>query len=248
MACFVLIHGSWHGGWCFDLVAERLRAAGHHVAAPDLPGMGGNEEELAAVTLDHWAEFAAQHCRSMKAQFGGSVVLAGHSRGGIVISEAGERAPEDISALVYICAMMLPDGFSRAVFKEHEIPNPAFDALISKTPSGAGTVITGENPGAVFAQLSPPELVEKAMLRFVAEPHGPRATPLDLTKDRWGSIPRTYVECAEDRTIPLSSQRLMQELSPGSKRVTLDADHSPFFSRPDELTAALIGAIPPGDA
>lgn len=244
MACFVLIHGSWHGGWSFDLVAQNLRLAGHHVVAPDLPGMGGSEEELGATTLDQWAAFAAQHCRSMKAQHGGPVVLAGHSRGGIVISEAGEEAPDDIDALVYICAMMLPDGFSRAVFKEHEEPNPAFDALIAKTPGGNGTLIVGDNPGSVFAQLSPTHLVEAAMGRLVAEPHGPRATPLELTKDRWGSIPRTYVECVHDRTIPISSQRLMQQLAPGTKVVTLDSDHSPYLSRPDELTAALIAAIP----
>lgn len=245
MAGFVLIHGSWHGGWCFDDVAERLRAAGHSVVAPDLPGMGGDEAALAAVTLDDWAEFAAQHCRNMKRDLGGApVVLAGHSRGGIVISQAGETAPEAIDALVYICAMMLPPGMSRAGFKALEVPNPAFDALVSYTPEGYGSTITGADPGAVFAQSSPPDLVAAAMARLVAEPHGPRSTPLALTAERWGRIPRTYIECSEDRAIPLSSQRHMQALSPGAKRVTLDADHSPFLSRPAELAAALIDAIP----
>jgi pimeloyl-ACP methyl ester carboxylesterase len=245
MASFVLIHGSWHGGWCFDAVAERLRAAGHEVVAPDLPGMGGDEAALAAVTLDQWAEFAAQHCRRLKDERGGGpVVLAGHSRGGLVVSQAAEIAPESIHALVYICAIMLPSGLSRALFKQREAPNPDFDALISPTPSGSGTVITGKNPGAVFAQLSPPDAVAKAMARLVAEPHGPRSTALQLTAERWGRLPRTYVECTEDRTIPLSSQRLMQDLCPGARRVTLDADHSPFLSRPDALAAALIGAIP----
>jgi pimeloyl-ACP methyl ester carboxylesterase len=243
MAAFVLIHGSWHGGWCFDLVAERLRAAGHRVVAPDLPGMGG-EQELAAVTLDAWAEFAARHCRGIGAAAGGPVVLAGHSRGGIVASQAAERDPEAMDALVYICAMMLPDGMSRAEFKRREEPNAAFDALISPTSGGHGTVITGSDPGAVFAQLSPPDLVAVAMRRLVAEPHGPRSTPLRLSPERWGSLPRTYIECSEDRTIPLPSQRLMQELSPGARRVTLDADHSPFLSRPEDLAAALIDAIP----
>ena len=51
MATFVLIHGSWHGGWCFDEVRALLETQGHAVIAPDLPGMGGNEAELAAVTL-----------------------------------------------------------------------------------------------------------------------------------------------------------------------------------------------------
>jgi pimeloyl-ACP methyl ester carboxylesterase len=249
VAGFVLIHGSWHGGWCFDLVAKLLRAADHTVIAPDLPGMGGSEAELAAVTLEGWAEFAARHCRSMKARLSGApLVLAGHSRGGLVVSQAAEFSPEAVDALVYICAMMLPSGMSRAQFKALEQPNPAFDALVSPTRGGHGTVVTGANPGAVFAQASPPDAVAAAMARLVAEPHGPRSTPLALTPDRWGSIPRTYIECSEDRTIPLSSQRLMQQMSPGARRVTLDADHSPFLSRPAELAAALIDAIPSGDA
>ena len=51
MASFILIHGSWHGGWCFDTIKGLLKAAGHEVIAPDLPGMGGDEVELRATTL-----------------------------------------------------------------------------------------------------------------------------------------------------------------------------------------------------
>lgn len=245
MAGFVLIHGSWHGGWCFDEVAALLRAAGHTVVAPDLPGMGGDEAELAATTLQGWADFAVEQCRALKRELGRApVVLAGHSRAGLVVSQAAETDPDAMDALVYICAMMLPSGMSRVQFKTLEAPNPEFDALVSPTAGGHGTLITGKDPGAVFAQLSPPHAVAGAMARLVAEPHGPRATPLHLTAGRWGRLPRTYVECTADRTIPLSSQRRMQELSPGAKVVTLDADHSPFLSRPHELAEALIGAIP----
>lgn len=218
-----------------------LRAAGHDVIAPDLPGMGGSEEELAAVTLQGWADFAADLCRHAPSL---PVVLAGHSRGGLVVSQTAETAPEAIGALVYICAMMLPDGYSRAEFKAIEEPNPAFDGLIYYTEGKHGTVIIGPGPGEVFAQISPLDKVEAAMARLVAEPHGPRAEKLRLTAARWGSLPRTYVECTQDRTIPISSQRRMIELSPGAKVVTLDADHSPFLSRPRELADALLGAIP----
>lgn len=245
MAGFVLIHGSWHGGWCFDPVAALLRARGHTVVAPTLPGMGGSAEELAAVTLGSWGEFAAQHCRDLKAKLGGGpVVLAGHSRGGLVVSTAAERDPAAMDALVYICAMMLPSGASRAQFKEMEEPNPDFDAIISKVHGGVATVVDPARAGPVFAQLSPPELVAGVLPRLVAEPHGPRSEPLALTAERWGSRPRTYVECTEDRTIPIASQRRMQAMSPGARVVTLDADHSPYLSRPVELADALEGAIP----
>jgi len=241
MASFVLIHGSWHGGWCFDAVTSILEAAGHHVVAPDLPGMGGSAAELAAVTLQGWADFTADLCRRAPTR---PVILAGHSRGGLVVSQTAETAPEAIDALVYICAMMLPDGMSRAAFKSIEGPNPAFDALITPVADGHATVIAGEDPGAVFAQLSPPEAVAQAMRRLVAEPHSPRATPLRLSAERFGALPRTYIECTEDRTIPISSQRHMQAMVPGARVVTLDADHSPFLSRPEALAAALIAAIP----
>ena len=232
MATFILIHGSWHGGWCFDLVRERLEAAGHHVETPDLPGMGADEEGLGAVTLDGWAEFVADLCRRAPQR---PVVLAGHSRGGLVVSQTAEKAPDAIDALVYICAMMLPDGVSRADFKRMEGPNPLFDALISPTPGGHGTVITGKNPEEVFAQLSPSDLAAQAMTRLVAEPHGPRSTPLRLTPERFGRLPRIYIECTADRTIPIGSQLGMQQRVTGARVVTLWADHSPCLSRPEAL-------------
>lgn len=239
MATFILIHGSWHGGWCFDPVRAILEGAGHDVIAPDLPGMGGDEAALRAVTLQGWADFVAGLCRGATQR---PVVLAGHSRGGLVVSQAAETAPAAIDALVYICAMMLPDGMSRAMFKDMEGPNPSFDAIIAPVHGGAGTVVDPDGAREVFAQLSPPNLVTAAMARLVAEPPSPRAAPLRLTAERFGALPRTYVECTADRTIPIASQRRMQALVPGADIVTLDADHSPYLSRPAELAAALIAA------
>ena len=237
MATFVLIHGSWHGGWCFDPVRAILEGAGHDVIAPDLPGMGGDEAALRAVSLQGWADFVVGLCRGAEQR---PVVLVGHSRGGLVVSQAAETAPDAIDALVYVCAMMLPDGMSRAMFKDMEGANPAFDVIIAPVHGGAGTAV---DPGAargVFAQLSPPDLVTAAMARLIAEPHGPRTTPLRLTAERFGSLPRTYVECTADRTIPIASQRRMQTLVPGADVITLDADHSPYLSRPAAHAEALI--------
>jgi pimeloyl-ACP methyl ester carboxylesterase len=135
---------------------------------------------------------------------------------------------------------MLPDGTSRAAFKDLEEPNPDFDALVIPVYDDAATLVDPTLGPSVFAQLSPPEKVAAAMERLVAEPKAPRSTPMRLSPERYGKIPRTYMECTEDRTIPISSQRLMQQLMPGAEVVTLDADHSPFLSRPRELAAALL--------
>lgn len=239
MATFILIHGSWHGGWCFDDVKALLEKEGHEVIAPDLPGMGGDEAELRAVSLKGWADFAISLCRNAKQH---PVILAGHSRGGLVVSQAAEADPDAMDALVYICAMMLPDGMSRAAFKAKEESNPDFDALISPVANGAGTVIDIAHATPVFAQKSPQEKTKAAMARLVAEPHGPRATPIRISADRYFTLPRTYIECTEDRTIQIASQRLMQQMVPGATIVTLDADHSPYLSQPEPLAAALLAA------
>lgn len=236
MASFVLIHGSWHGGWCFDAVRTLLEHQGHEVIAPDLPAMGGSAEELRAVTLQDWADFAVAQCRKATQR---PLILAGHSRGGIVVSQAAETAPEAMDGLVYICAMMLPNGMSRAEFKSMEADNPDFDAIISPIFGGAATIADPEKGKSVFAQLSPTDAVDRAMTRLVAEPHGPRSTPLRLSAERYGTKARVYIECTQDRTIPIESQRLMQSLVPGAEVMTLDTDHSPFLSRPEALAAML---------
>jgi pimeloyl-ACP methyl ester carboxylesterase len=242
MAHVIFIHGAWHGGWCFDPLRPMLEAAGHTMEAPDLPGIGGSDAELASTTLAGWADYVADLVQAHAAP----VVLAGHSRGGIVISEVAERVPERVAALVYICAMLIPSGASRADLKTLFGPNPAFDAIIQPQASGHATIINPVGAAEVFAQLSPPDLVLAAAKRLVAEPNAPRRTPLALTEARFGSVPRHYIECLHDRTIPINDQRAMQAMQPCTSVTALEADHSPFFSAPRALADALI-AIATGE-
>lgn len=237
MASFVMIHGAWHGGWCFDPLRPLLEHDGHRLVAPDLPGMGGSDADMARITLGQWARFAADVCRNAEPP----VILCGHSRGGIVISQAAEEAPEAISALVYVCAMLLPDGMSRAQFRQkHRTPNPAFDAIRRATPGGQGSVIDPAGAAAVFAQRSPAELAAAAAARLAAEPDRPSDQLLRLTARRYGSVPRHYIECSEDRAIPLADQRHMEAMQPCASVTTLAADHSPFYSAPEALANALM--------
>jgi pimeloyl-ACP methyl ester carboxylesterase len=234
MATFVMIHGAWHGGWCFDILRPLLEAKGHQMIAPDLPGMGGDEPTLAAVTLESWTDFVADLCRNADAP----VILCGHSRGGIVISQAAEAAPGSIAALVYICAMLIPNGMSRADMRATGQPNPEFEAIRLKIPHG--TVVDASGAAAIFAQLSPSELASAAVARLIAEPEGPTSTPLRLSEARYGSVPRHYIECLQDRAITIVEQRRMQMMLPCKSATSLDADHSPFLSAPNELADTLI--------
>ena len=106
MSTFVLVHGAWHGAWCWYKVVPRLTQAGHRVFAPDLPSLGRDRTPVAEISLDRWADSI---CKVVEAAVE-PVILVGHSRGGIVISAVAERVPKRIAMLVYLTAFLLRDG------------------------------------------------------------------------------------------------------------------------------------------
>src|SRR5205823_3076343 len=106
MSTFVLVHGAWHGGWVWDRVAQQLKQGGHTVLTPDLPAHGDDSTPVQQVTLQTYVDKvlgAMDGCAE-------PVVLAGHSMGGIFISQAAEQRPDRIRALVYVCAFLLGNG------------------------------------------------------------------------------------------------------------------------------------------
>jgi pimeloyl-ACP methyl ester carboxylesterase len=107
---FVLVHGAWHGGWCYARVAALLRSHGHTVFTPTLTGQGERAHLLnGAVNLStHIADvLGVFHCERLS-----EVVLAGHSYGGMVITGVADRIPERIKALAYLDAFIPEDGQS----------------------------------------------------------------------------------------------------------------------------------------
>jgi pimeloyl-ACP methyl ester carboxylesterase len=107
---FVLVHGAWHGGWCWRRVADRLRAGGHTVHTPTLTGLGERSHLLrAGIGLDtHIADVV----NAMTWESLGDVVLCGHSYGGFIISGVAERLETAIRSLVFLDAFMPRDGES----------------------------------------------------------------------------------------------------------------------------------------
>jgi pimeloyl-ACP methyl ester carboxylesterase len=104
----MLIHGAWHGGWCWKKVARLLREKDNKVIAPDLPGHGNDKTPIQEVTL---ANCVDKVCNILDAQ-SEPVILVGHSMGGIVISQTAEERPERIRLLVYLSAALVPNGYS----------------------------------------------------------------------------------------------------------------------------------------
>ena len=233
MTTFILVHGGAHGGWCWDKLVPELRKRGHRVVAPDLPGMGADRTPLEQVSLGGWGEFIASLVRQSEEP----AVLVGHSRGGPVIGEAAERAPEAVLGLIYISAVMIPAGMTTmAAFAE--VPTELMDSA-KMTPDGLGFILDREAARRHFYHRASKADAEAALDRLCPEPIAPNQAPMTVTAERWGKVPRAFIECADDRALPLALQRNLQKALPCDPVVTLDSDHSPFLCMPAELAAHL---------
>jgi pimeloyl-ACP methyl ester carboxylesterase len=237
MSTFVLVHGAWHGGWAWNNVAVLLRTQGHTVHTPDLPGHGGDKTPVGEVTLQAYVDRVAAVIDSCSEP----VVLAGHSMGGVVISQTAEQRPQRISALVYVCAFLLRDGECLLQWSEPDregqvVPNLEFSADGKSATIKAGAILQ-----ALYGDCKAEE-VKQIQSLLVPQATAPLSTPVQLTEANYGRVPRFYVECLRDRAISLTIQRQMYAAG-GCKQVfTLDCDHSPMYSRPGELARCLLEA------
>lgn len=237
MATFILVHGSWQGAWAWDLVVPRLVAQGHRAIAVDLPGNGHTPVPAVPVRLSHYAEHVAD---VIDAQVG-PVVLVGHSGGGIAVTAAAELRPDRVALAVYLCAFMLPAGMSNAAFYTQFLKPDMRGAVARKTlsPDGQFSFVDAESAIEVFYNRCDLERARAAAARLTQCPEGPRHDPMPSTPERGGRVPRVYIETLHDRSVHLELQRAMQALVPVRQVISLDADHAPQLSMPEQLAATL---------
>ena len=142
---YVLAHGSWHGGWCWRPVAERLAAAGHRVYAPSYTGMGDRAHLLSrSITIDTFVEDLVQVIQTEELN---DVILVGHSFGGIPITGVADRIPERLAHLVYFDAIVLQSG-QNAFSVYPQADADARIAAASKATDGLAVPIPDPIPAA----------------------------------------------------------------------------------------------------
>ena len=239
MARLVLVHGAFGGAWCWEPVLGGLRDAGHTVEAPDLPGQGQDPTPVAEVTLDAYAERVIDVLAS-----GEPAVLVGHSMGGMVTTQAASRAPEHVRSLIYLTAFLPQDGESLIALTQR--PEAADDQIQRRLVVDGDPPVASMSPedtaAAVYNNCTP-EQREWALARRSTQPVIPFTQPFQLDAagaEAFGALPRSYVTCLRDRSIPPAMQRFMYERAGCEPVLEIDTDHAPYLSRTAETVAALV--------
>ena len=240
MSTYVLIHGAWHGGWCWDKVVPLLEKAGHKVQAPDLPGHGKDRTPIQEVSLQAYAD---RVCGILDGQ-PGPVILVGHSMGGIVITQVAEYRPGKVETLVYLTAFLVRNSESlRQVFQGDTETLLRPNMVMAEDQS---CTVRDEAIKEVFYGDCSDEDVARARSLVVPQALAPFAAAVRTTEENFGRIPRVYIECLRDRTISPSAQKRMYAALPCRTVISMDTSHSPFFSAPEELVARLTSLEPSG--
>ena len=227
---FLLIHGSCHGAWCWDDVIPHLIAAGHKARAIDLPSHGADTTPAGDVTLDLYAK-AIVDAIDMP------VVLVGHSMAGYPITAAANLAPDKISKLIYLCAYVPMDCKSLADMRRMAPSQPLLDAIIVDEDRVTFSVDPTQAVAKFYHDVEP-ERAEWAVSKLGPQPILPQETPLSSAHN----LPRHYIRCTDDQTIPPAFQVTMTADWPEGTVTEMATSHSPFLSSPKALAEQLIAA------
>ncbi|MEU8763295.1 alpha/beta fold hydrolase [Streptomyces sp. NPDC048659] len=228
----LLVHGAWHGAWCWDPVRVALQAAGRHVHVVDLPSArpsyGGSWDGAdRPVGMADDAEAIREALRAVD----GPVVVVAHSYGGVPATEAVADAP-NVVRVVYLAAFQLDVGESMATFLGGHVPD-----------DGTGQARPPADAMTSFYDDVPEEEAARAIARL--RPQSVRSFTEPVTAAGWRTVPSTYVVCENDRTFDPARQAELARRAGSVHR--LPSGHSPFLSMPDGL-AALLDGIGVGDA
>lgn len=229
---FVLIHSAWLGAWQWDSVVKSLEGAGHKVLAPDLPGHGSKKDIHEPSMMDY-----VDTIIKVLDSISDPVILVGHSFNGITISQVAELRPENVKCLVYLAGFLLQNNGSffnavQAVDGSVAVENFYLSA------DEKHALVHGEAMQDAFAHDIPKEAFIGAIPLMVPEPVEPLAYKLKLSEERFGAIPKYYIECTEDRAVPIGVQRSMYQ-GKVEQVFTIKSSHTPNFSQPDTVADIL---------
>jgi pimeloyl-ACP methyl ester carboxylesterase len=227
---FVLVHGAWHGGWCWRRVADRLEGKGHKVFSPTMTGLG---ERSHLLTKDiNLATHVADIVNVIKWESLKDIVLVGHSYGGVVISGVAERAQDKIASIVFLDAFV-PESGDSVADKGSQPVREAMAAVVQRGEPAMKPV-----PAAVFRVNEQ----DRAWVDAMCTPH-PIATLTDkitLTGARDKIAKRSYIRAKGYPSVPFDAAQEKLKATAGWKVYDMPCGHDAMVDLPDRLTEILI--------
>jgi len=235
MKTFILIHGSWHSSWNWHKIVPLIEKAGHKAIAVDLPGMGRDKTPIQEVRMKTTIDKICEVIDSVI----GKVILVGHSKNGILISQAAEYRPDKIEKLVYLAAYLIPNGKTQKEYSLQDTEGWLKPYVTQHPETNSHTLQSTIYKEGLYHDCDD-DITELAKLLLSNEPVESAITPLQLSEENYARVPRVYIECTEDRAVTPFIQRKMYTETRCEKVYRLPTSHSPFFSRPKELTNILL--------
>lgn len=235
LSTFVLIPGAWHGAWCYEKITPILEQNGHTVYAVDLPGQGSDIQPISDISLQSYTD---KIC-SVINQANEPVILLGHSMGGLAISQSAEYVPDKVKALVYLTAFLLKDGEDMLEYIQADTDSIVTPNLEFSEDGSSLTVKEDMLKDSFYGNCSQID-IDRIKSRLVPQASVIFTTKLRISTNKYGQIPRFYIACLQDRAISIKNQTKMYTATPCDQVFTIDTDHSPFYSAPQELASILL--------
>ncbi len=233
----VLVHGAFQNADAWARVKSRLTIEGHSVSAVNLPGRDGDVADPQTLSTDDYKQAVL---KAVTAQ-AGSVVLVGHSFGGITISNVGEAAPEKIQALVYLSAYLPQDGDSmRALAQTDADSKLGKDGNFVMTPDYKYGFVKPDKAVEIFGGDATEQDREEIGKSLIREPLAPMAGAAKLTAGRFGKVPKYYIETTNDSVVSPALQERMIASTPVKRVFKIDASHAAYVTRPDDVARAIL--------
>ncbi len=233
----ILIHGAWHGSWCWNKVAPLLEKTGRRVLCPDLAGHGNNVHSFKNINLQTYVE---DICSLIMLQ-PTPVTLVGHSFAGVIISQVAEKIPQKIERLVYVAAF-IPINNSSLSLEAVQSRVSVTQTLLRADPDRNEMLVDLTDPQKIkniFFNTCTIDTFKYAFKKLQTEPLRPMVDTVQLSERHFGRVKKSAILCLQDNAVDIVNQRRMAENANITDITELDCDHSPFFSLPESLCSFL---------
>lgn len=232
---FILIHGAWHGGWCWDGVVKGLQEKGHRAVAPTMPGHR-KEDDRSGICLNDYIEKILTVVNEMN----GPVVLVGHSSAGFLVQAVAAKIPEKIEHLIFNNAFILPDCKCQFDIVPPDVAQGMIQAA-NASPDNCVPVMEDFVRHTLMADASQAQQNE-LISRLVPQPIALFTTPVSIDGFSKGKFKKTVLFCTKDVSLPEGAYLGMAQGLGKHDVIELDMGYEGLFTNPGQIVKSILAA------